>query len=69
MYEKTGVQLIGTTGLCIQYFVATEIHVRYTEERERERERESSGGAEPAIYSNIVQEAASVSPMSTPDLP
>ena len=29
----------------------------------------ANGGAEPAIYSNLVQEAASVSPMSTPDLP
>ena len=31
MDEQTGVQLIGTAGLCIQYFVATEVHVRYTE--------------------------------------
>ena len=43
MDEQTGVQLIGTAGLCIQYFVATEVHVRYTEARLQGRRTEQTG--------------------------
>ena len=43
MDEQTGVQLIGTARLCVQYFVATEVHVRYTEARLQGRRIEQTG--------------------------